>query len=231
MSRIVLAVCCGLISISLHAQVRVSKLVIKKNEHYEFKQTDILVADTIIMMDSSRIILNKLKKENYIRAQLIIVGRHCIIDGTGVNGTTGNRGRDGDTPIGPCKSGENGRNGSRGLDGANGVDLFLYTTNLQIKGRLIINLGGGNGGHGGDGGNGGGGSPGTVHCNGGNGGFGGAGGGGGNGGAGGTLNVNCVKCPNPEGNGWQKSAADERWRRLWIWWCRRVWRSCRPWPF
>ncbi|HTE33163.1 MAG TPA: hypothetical protein VK666_22420, partial [Chryseolinea sp.] len=49
-----------LIAGSLHAQVRVSKLVIKAKEVYTLQQSDILVADTLIMGDSSRLVMNKL---------------------------------------------------------------------------------------------------------------------------------------------------------------------------
>jgi hypothetical protein len=178
------------------AQVRVSKLEIGKNEEYTLSHSDILVADTLIMMDSSRLNLNKLKYENYIRAQVVIIGNHCVIDGKGIDGRDGRNGRPGDTPFGPCKDGENGRDGSNGLDGGPGIDLYLYFSSIQINGKLIINLSGGNGGKGGNGGNGGGGSPGTVHCLGGDGGDGGNGANGGSGGIGGTLNISCKTCPN-----------------------------------
>ena len=58
-------------------QVRVSRLIIKPKEVYNLGQSDILVADTLIMMDSSKIVLNKLKRENYIRAQVAIFGNAC----------------------------------------------------------------------------------------------------------------------------------------------------------
>jgi hypothetical protein len=183
-----------LLTINLSAQVRVSKLVIKPKEVYELGQSDILVADTLIMMDSSRIILNRLKQENYIRAQVAYFGNACIIDGSGINGKAGRKGRDGETPIGPCKNGLDGRTGATGLQGVRGVNLFLYFSEIHIKGKILINLTGGHGGNGGNGGNGGGGSPGTVHCNGGNGGNGANGANGGSGGDGGTLTLSCTSC-------------------------------------
>jgi hypothetical protein len=179
----------------LRAQVRVTKLVIRPNETYELNQTDILVADTLIMMDSSRLVLNKLKKENYIRAQVAIFGNYCVIDGKGLNGGRGKDGLAGMTPIGPCKDGTPGRNGGKGLDGTPGIDLFLYLEDVNIKGRLVIDLSGGNGGKGGNGGGGGGGSPGTLHCNGGNGANGGNAGQGGNGANGGALTITSKKNP------------------------------------
>lgn len=174
---------------SLSAQVRVSKLVIKPKEIYNLSQSDILVADTLIMMDSSRIVLNKLKPENFIRIKVARFGNHCTIDGAGVDGQPGRNGTPGITPTGPCLNGSPGRHGTRGLDGTRGINLFMYLERVTIRGQLIIDLTGGNGGRGGDGGNGGGGSPGTLHCNGGNGANGGNASKGGNGGNGGVLTI------------------------------------------
>jgi hypothetical protein len=174
-----------------HAQIHVSKLIVKANEKFSFEQSDIVVADTLIMEDSSRIELNRLKKENYLHSKVAIIGKGCMIEGFGVNGKPGRTGAPGDSPIGPCKTATNGRNGGRGLDGASGVDLFLYLEKVTFKGPLTVNLNGGNGGDGGRGGEGGSGSSGTVHCNGGDGGIGGNGGNGANGGNGGRLTINC----------------------------------------
>ena len=49
-----------LVSTVALAQVRVSSLVIEKGKTYSLGQSDILVADTIIMKDGARILLNKL---------------------------------------------------------------------------------------------------------------------------------------------------------------------------
>jgi hypothetical protein len=183
------------IACSLQAQVRVGTLVIKSKESYELKNSDILVADTLIMEDSSRLVLNRLKKENYIRAKVAIFGNYCVIDGRGLDGQPGRDGYSGSTPFGPCSDGTPGRNGTRGLDGTPGVNLFMYLDEVKIHDKFIIDLSGGNGGRGGSGGNGGGGSPGTVHCNGGNGGNGGNAGQGGNGANGGTLTLSSQKHP------------------------------------
>lgn len=179
--------CC--FSIPAYAQVRVSKLIIQSHETYCLDSTDILVADSLIMMDSSRIKLNGLKAENFIRTNVAIIGKHCRIDGRGVAGKKGPDGASGLTPIGPCRDGVAGRNGFRGLSGGSGINLFFYIDNIHVKGKLIIDLSGGNGGDGGNGGEGGGGSPGTYHCHGGNGGNGGKGGSGGDGGLGGALTI------------------------------------------
>lgn len=151
--------------------------------------SDILVADTLVMNDSSRIRLNPLRTENIIRASVAIVGNNCVIDGSGTNGNTGLRGHSGRSPLGPCQNATAGRNGGRGLDGTSGINLFLYIDQLKSVGNLTIRLSGGNGGDGGDGGPGGGGGSGTTHCFGGNGGNGGNGGVGGNGGNGGVLTL------------------------------------------
>lgn len=177
----------------LYAQVRVSKLIIKSKEVYNLGQSDILVADTLIMMDSSKLVLNKLKPENFIRVKVARFGNYCTIDGKGVNGKSGRNGTSGITPTGPCIDGSPGKDGTKGLDGTRGLNLFMYLERVTIKGRLIIDVSGGDGGKGGNGGSGGGGSPGTTHCVGGNGANGGNAGQGGNGGNGGVLTITVSK--------------------------------------
>ncbi|SKC74828.1 hypothetical protein [Ohtaekwangia koreensis] len=184
-----------LLPVTVLAQIRVGKLVIKKNEVFDLGQSDILVADTLIMMDSSRLVLNKLKRENFVRVKWAIFGNHCIIDGRGIDGKPGRNGRNGVSPTIPCSPGLPGRNGGRGLDGTAGINLFLYLERITMNGNLVIDLSGGNGGKGGDGGNGGGGSTGTVHCAGGDGANGGNAGQGGNGANGGTLTLDNAKNP------------------------------------
>ncbi|MDH4089470.1 MAG: hypothetical protein OEV24_03335 [Cyclobacteriaceae bacterium] len=174
---------------SLPAQVRVAKLVIKPNEVFMLAESDILVADTLIMMDSSTLVLNKLKTENFLRVKVARFGSHCTIDGSGIDGKPGRNGIPGITPIGPCINGSAGKDGTRGLDGTKGLNLFMYLEKVTIAGQLTVDLSGGRGGQGGNGGNGGGGSPGTLHCFGGDGGNGGAAGQGGNGGNGGVLTI------------------------------------------
>ncbi len=174
-------------------QVRVEKLVIKPGESFELDhQSDIIVADTIIMMDSSKIILNELKRENFIRTKVAIIGNHCSLIGVGFHGQPGRAGRPGNSLVGPCRDGSNGSNGTGGLSGGPGSNLFFYVDELKINGQLIIDLSGGNGGDGGAGGQGGDGSPGTVHCNGGDGAHGGDGGRGGEGGNAGSLMISSV---------------------------------------
>src|SRR5690349_10854319 len=174
-----------------HAQIHVSKLVIKKGESFSFNESDIVVADTLIMEDSSSIVLNRLKKENYLHTKVAIIGKNCSILGNGVKGNPGRPGRPGNSPLGPCKSGANGTAGGRGLDGTSGVNLFLYLEKITVNGSIIIDIRGGDGGIGGKGGDGGTGTSGTVHCKGGDGGLGGNAGNGANGGNGGILTIHC----------------------------------------
>jgi hypothetical protein len=178
------------VSISM-AQIHVNRLIIKKGENFSFNESDIVVADTLIMEDSSSIVLNRLKKENYLHTKVLIVGKNCSIQGSGVNGKQGRTGRSGTSPLGPCKSGTDGTPGVRGLDGTSGVNLFLYIDKITVKAPLVIDLHGGDGGVGGKGGDGGTGTSGTVHCKGGDGGLGGNAGNGANGGNGGSLTIHC----------------------------------------
>jgi hypothetical protein len=173
--------------VALSAQYRFSKLTIKPHQIFKLGSSDILVADTLEMLDSSKIELSHTKTESYIRVNVAIFGSHAIIDGRGKPGREGAPGFQGKNPIGPCQAGGAGRNGNRGMDGGKGINLFLYIDKLFVNGNLVIDLSGGNGGDGAEGGEGGGGSPGTLHCFGGNGGKGGNGGNGGDGGNGGTL--------------------------------------------
>ncbi len=196
MTRVLIVLILLTVSWNSFAQVRVSKLIIETGDTFNLANSDILVADTLIMKDSSTLVLNKLKRENYIRAQVVIFGNHATIDGRGITGQKGRDGSPGTTPFGPCSNGSAGRNGGRGLDGTPGTNLFLYVEDIVLRGKLIIDLSGGNGGRGGDGGSGGGGSPGTVHCNGGDGGNGGNAGQGGNGADGGTLTLSSKKNPD-----------------------------------
>ncbi|HEU5291940.1 MAG TPA: hypothetical protein VFU05_14920 [Cyclobacteriaceae bacterium] len=191
MNRIALTLALMIVAPLSHAQIHMTKLVIKKGESFSFNESDIVVADTLIMEDSSSIVLNRLKKENYLHTKIAVIGKNCSIQGNGIKGGPGRSGRPGASPLGPCKSGGNGTQGGRGLDGTSGVNLFLYLDKMTMKGPLKIDLRGGDGGAGGKGGDGGTGTSGTVHCKGGDGGFGGTAGQGANGGSGGSLTIKC----------------------------------------
>ncbi len=170
------------------------KLVIPSGESFALAGSDILVVDTLIMQNASKIILNRNKIDNFIHAKVIQIGNDCIIIGNGADGVNGEKGLDGYTATGPCKDGIPGRSGTSGTAGTHGVNLFIYFDQLTIVGKLSFELSGGNGGDGGKGGNGGGGSPGTRLCAGGDGGAGGNGFSGGDAGNGGNLTLTCKGC-------------------------------------
>ena len=178
------------------SQIRLTKLVLKQGEIYTIKKTDILVVDTLIMEDGSKIFLNNEKNENFIHAKYAFIGKNCLIDGEGKKGNAGKAGQNGVTQLGPCKDGGIGANGSPGIVGQPGITLSIYSTKLNVTGSIVIDLNGGDGGDGGNGGNGGDGGSGTRLCPGGNGGLGGNGSNGANGGQGGSLNIHCKDCPD-----------------------------------
>lgn len=170
-----------------YAQLRYTKLVLEPGQVFSFGQSDILVVDTLIMNDSSGIVLNTLKAENYLHAKVLVIGKNCFFQGSGREGKSGRNGKAGISSVGPCKSGTNGENAGRGEDGTNGIDLLLYLKEITIESPLTVTLDGGKGGNGGLGGEGGSAGSGTIHCKGGDGGNGGSGGDGGFGGNGGKL--------------------------------------------
>ncbi len=188
-----------LLSCSSFAQLRFERLELKPNEVYQIKESDILVIDELIMHDSSVIVLNHDKKDNFIHAKKIVLGKGCRIDGLGENGNKGKPGLRGIHGEGPCRDGYAGRDGTGGSHGSDGINLFLYFNEITVKGAWLIDLRGGNGGDGGNGGEGGGGNAGTRVCKGGTGGNGGNGSTGGNGGNGGSLTLSCKVCTDLRG--------------------------------
>jgi len=185
-----------ILSASGFSQIRMTTLSLKQKEVFEIQGTDILVVDTLIMRDSSSIVLNSSKKDNFIHAKTTIIGIGCKITGKGSSGRIGKIGKKGLSLSAPCRSGTDGDNGTDGTSGRDGVNLSLYLTNLKVNGTLTIDISGGDGGDGGQGGPGGDGSQGTKVCQGGDGGNGGSGGNGGNGGKSGALTINCKQCPD-----------------------------------
>jgi hypothetical protein len=176
------------------SQIRLTTLVLKPKEIYTFKNTDILVVDTLIMMDSSSIVLNRTKNENFIHAKYFRAGNGCLIDGEGTHGKPGKNGKNGTNSAAPCRNGSPGFHATDGEAGGKGLTVSIYVSSMVIDGSLIIDLNGGDGGDGGNGGNGGGGGSGTRVCNAGNGGLGGNGANGAHGGQGGSLNIHCKEC-------------------------------------
>lgn len=179
-----------------NAQIRLDKLEIKAKQEYIIEGSDVLVVDTLIMRDSSRIILNREKRETIINAKVLIANKGAQIIGNGLAGENGKTGANGARQIAPCRVGGHAKEGSSGARGNDGLNLSLYVNQLTISGSLIIDLNGGNGGNGGKGGRGGDGGGGTRVCRGGNGGIGGNGGNGGDGGNAGKLVMRCTQCQN-----------------------------------
>lgn len=177
------------------AQVRLTTLVVKTKEVYEMKGTDILVVDTLILMDSAVLRLNKLKTENFIHAKKVVFHTGSLIDGRGVRGINGRAGRTGSSSSAPCSNGGVGGQGTEGTNGGAGINLFLSFQDIVIRGIPTIDVSGGDAGDGGNGGLGGGGGTGTRLCPGGSGGTGGAGSNGGNGGNAGTITFQAKQVP------------------------------------
>lgn len=178
------------VSFASLGQLRYSKLVLERGQTFSFEQSDILVVDTLIMKDSSSIILNHLKKENYLYAKKAVFGKDCSINGNGNHGKHGVAGLAGNSFNSPCKDASNGEDAKSGAQGAHATSLLIYIKEIEIDHPLSVFLNGGNGGNGGKGGDGGDAGSGTIHCSGGNGGNGGKGGDGANCGNGGDLVIN-----------------------------------------
>ncbi len=179
----------------LLGQIRVNTLVVKPKQTYELKGTDILVVDTLILMDSAVLVLNKLKAENFIHAHKIVFYRGSMIDGKGVHGIRGRNGRAGSSSSAPCSNGSPGTPGTEGTNGGHGIGLYLAFSDIVLHGVPVIDVSGGDAGDGGDGGLGGGGGTGTRICAGGNGGGGGPGSNGGNGGNAGKITFQANRVP------------------------------------
>jgi hypothetical protein len=164
MLKLVCGIFLSVISLSVTAQIRLDKLVLKPGQHFTIEGSDILVVDTLVMGDSSRIILNKAKADDYIHARIARIGKGCSIEGSGKRGADGTNGAPGADQLSPCRQANPGADANDGTSGETGSNLFIYSDDIQIDGSLTINLNGGDGGDGGDGGQGGGGGPGTRVC-------------------------------------------------------------------
>jgi hypothetical protein len=161
---------------TVFSQIRLEKLEILPMQEYKIAGSDVLVVDTLIMRDSSRIFLNRDAKENIINAKMVVIGKGCVINGRGKSGLTGKVGAAGNRQNAPCRNADAGKDGEIGKSGSDGLNLSFYSNQLKIEGSLTIDLNGGDGGNGGRGGKGGDGGPGTKLCKGENGGDGGNGG-------------------------------------------------------
>ncbi len=181
-------------STSLSAQIRLDRLELMPKQEYKIIGSDVLVVDTLVMRDSSKIILNRNVKENIINVKVLVAGKGCVVFGRGINGEIGKIGASGLSQNAPCRNGGDGKEGANGTIGGDALNLSFFIGTLKINGTLTIDLNGGDGGSGGKGGKGGDGGSGTRVCRGGNGGAGGNGGNGSNGGHGGILLISCKLC-------------------------------------
>lgn len=197
MSRVVFLILSFFLFISVcSAQIRLNKLIIEAKEKYQILGSDIIVVDTLVMQDSSSIILNSSKLDNFIHAKIASFGKGCAIYGHGINGVAGKQGENGVTQSAPCRNGTLGKNAFSGERGRDATNLSLYLNVMKINGSLLVNLNGGDGGKGGSGGRGGDGGSGTRVCAAGDGGSGGNGADGGDGGNGGAFSISCKQCPD-----------------------------------
>lgn len=178
------------------SQIRLNKLVLDAKEKYQILGTDIMVVDTLVMNDSSSIILNPSKADNFIHAKIASIGKGCMIFGHGINGPSGRQGENGLTQSAPCRNGSSGKDAVAGERGKDAINLSFYSSVMKINGSLMIDLNGGDGGNGGIGGRGGNGGSGTRVCPAGDGGGGGNGADGGDGGNGGAFSISCKQCPD-----------------------------------
>lgn len=191
---VLLVLTCFLFASITWAQIRLNKLVLEPKEKYQILATDIIVVDTLVMNDSSSILLNSSKQDNFIHVKIASFGKGSMIFGQGINGTPGKQGENGLTQSAPCRNGSLGKNAFPGERGKDAISLSLYLTTMKINGSLIIILNGGDGGNGGVGGRGGDGGSGTRVCSAGDGGNGGNGADGGDGGNGGAFSISCKQC-------------------------------------
>lgn len=176
------------------AQLRFDALILKPKEIYKITESDILVVDSLVMGDSSTIMLDMTKKESFLHFKAIQTGNGCSIVGRGKDGLKGQDGVKGKNGNGPCADAFNGSNGSKGSAGMPGSNLSVYLSRINLLGSLTIDVAGGDGGEGGKGGNGGDGTGGTKLCRAGDAGNGGNGGDGAKGGDGGTIKLVCKDC-------------------------------------
>jgi hypothetical protein len=179
---------------SVFAQLRFDALTLKPKEIYTIIESDILVVDSLVMGDSSTIMLDMTKKESFLHFKAIQIGKGCLIVGRGKDGLKGQDGVKGKNGNGPCADALNGSNGGKGIEGMPGSSLSVYLSHINLLGTLTIDVAGGDGGEGGKGGNGGNGTGGTKLCQGGDAGNGGNGGDGAKGGDGGVLKLFCKDC-------------------------------------
>ena len=101
--------------------------------------------DSLIMADSSALLLDNRHSTNLLRANFVSIGTGCILSGAGKNGENGPPGSDGSTALYAA--------GKAGRGGFSAVNLVLNFYRIHIESEFQILLIGGSGGNGGIGGN------------------------------------------------------------------------------
>ncbi len=134
-------------SLSLFASANLygqPSLRIEKGMNFQLTSEQLLL-DSLVMQDSSVLLLDNRYSTNIIRVNFLSIGKYCMLIGSGKDGENGT-------------DGKNGFDRSPGLDGKKGeigfsaVNLVLSFSKLSLRDNFIINLSGGNGGVGGVGG-------------------------------------------------------------------------------
>lgn len=125
-----------------------ARLVLEKGEIFKLEGNQFFI-DTLIMNDGSALMLDNGMNKTLIRTNYFLFGKECVING---EGRPGRKGADG---INDASAGYRQRvststvSAAQGQTGGSGVDLTLFCRTVISKGRLTINLRGGNGGVGG----------------------------------------------------------------------------------
>ncbi|HAC23333.1 MAG TPA: hypothetical protein DCE81_00285 [Cytophagales bacterium] len=153
--RVAVSSLLALMSLPVCGQVRLDKLWLKTGEQYEVHASDILVIDTLVMNDSSRIVFRNGKTQNFIHCKSATLGKGAIVEAEGIAGARGEKGKNGQNSNGPCSNGTNATPGKPGEPGSSGGSISLYWDHLTLTGRFIVSIPGGDGGDGGEGGGGG----------------------------------------------------------------------------
>ena len=129
----------------LITQLALAQPSLKIDKGVAFQLTgDSFSIDSLIMADSSALLLDNRHANNLVRANFVSIGSGCILNGAGNNGEDGPAGADGSTALYAA--------GKAGRGGFSAVNLFFNFTSIQINGVFQVFLIGGKGGNGGPGG-------------------------------------------------------------------------------
>ena len=128
-------------SVNLYGQ---PSLRIEKGVNFQMTSEQ-LILDSLVMQDSSTLLLDNRYLTNIIRVNFLSIGKYCMLIGSvkdGENGTAGKNGFE-RSP---------GLDGGKGKTGLSAVNLVFSFSKLSLPDNFIIKLSGGKGGDGGVGG-------------------------------------------------------------------------------